>query len=52
MTPSTEPRRWYHSGEGAHERFRHRYDAAPAAPDAAELLTCVRDLARRGRVAS
>ncbi|WP_327715128.1 DUF488 family protein [Streptomyces sp. NBC_00490] len=48
MTPSTELRRWYHAGEGSYEEFAGRYEAELAAPEAAELLARVRELARKG----
>ncbi|MER6184995.1 DUF488 family protein [Streptomyces sp. NPDC001652] len=48
MTPSTELRRWYHAGEGSYEEFAGRYEAELAAPEAAELLAHVRELARKG----
>ncbi|MFI6039462.1 DUF488 domain-containing protein [Streptomyces sp. NPDC051315] len=50
LTPSTELRRWYHAGEGSYEEFARRYEAELAAPEAAELLDHVRDLARKGPV--
>ncbi|MEW1602205.1 DUF488 family protein [Streptomyces sp. NPDC093808] len=50
LTPSTELRRWYHAGEGAFEEFRERYEAELAAPEAAELLERVRELAGKGTV--
>ncbi|MER6675203.1 DUF488 family protein [Streptomyces sp. NPDC000983] len=50
ITPSTELRRWYHAGEGSHEEFARRYEAEPAAPEAAELLDHVRELAAEGPV--
>lgn len=50
LTPSTELRRWYHAGEGSYDEFRRRYEAELAAPDAAELLDGLRDLARKGPV--
>jgi uncharacterized protein YeaO (DUF488 family) len=50
MTPSTELRRWYHAGEGSYEEFAGRYEAELAAPEAAELLDHVRELAREGPV--
>ncbi|MFF8971700.1 DUF488 domain-containing protein [Streptomyces sp. NPDC014995] len=50
LTPSTELRRWYHAGEGSYEEFAHRYEAELAAPEAAELLDHVRELARKGQV--
>lgn len=50
LTPSTELRRWYHSGEGSYEGFRRRYEAELAEPEAAERLEHVRKLSRRGRV--
>ncbi|AQS71191.1 DUF488 domain-containing protein [Streptomyces pactum] len=46
LTPSTELRRWYHAGEGSYEEFAERYEAELAAPEAAELLGHVRELAR------
>lgn len=48
LTPSTELRRWYHSGEGSHDEFRRRYEAELAAPEAAELLDGLRELAGKG----
>ncbi|MDN3024361.1 DUF488 family protein [Streptomyces sp. S.PB5] len=50
MTPSTELRRWYHAGEGSYEEFTRRYEAELAAPEAAELLDHVRELAHEGTV--
>lgn len=50
LTPSTELRRWYHAGEGSFEEFRERYEAELAAPEAAELLERVRELAGKGTV--
>lgn len=50
LTPSTELRRWYHAGEGSYDEFRRRYEAELAAPEAAELLDGLRDLARKGPV--
>ncbi len=50
LTPSTELRRWYHSGEGSYEEFGERYEAELAAPEAAELLDHVRELSRSGPV--
>ncbi|MFJ8647804.1 DUF488 domain-containing protein [Streptomyces sp. NPDC093546] len=48
VTPSTELRRWYHAGEGTYEEFRERYEAELAAPEAAEALGRLRELARKG----
>ncbi|MFJ3670998.1 DUF488 domain-containing protein [Streptomyces sp. NPDC090106] len=50
MTPSTELRRWYHAGEGSYDEFARRYEAELAAPEAAELLGRVRELAAAGPV--
>ncbi|MBE8471762.1 DUF488 domain-containing protein [Streptomyces justiciae] len=50
MTPSTELRRWYHAGEGSYEEFARRYEAELDAPEAAELLDHVRELASKGTV--
>ncbi|MFJ8944917.1 DUF488 domain-containing protein [Streptomyces sp. NPDC102395] len=50
MTPSTELRRWYHAGEGSYEEFARRYEAELAAPEAAGLLSHVRELAGAGAV--
>ncbi|NUR39296.1 MAG: DUF488 family protein [Streptomyces sp.] len=50
MTPSTELRRWYHAGEGSYEEFARRYEAELTAPEAAELLAHVRELADEGPV--
>ncbi|MBO4252794.1 DUF488 domain-containing protein [Streptomyces griseorubiginosus] len=50
LTPSTELRRWYHAGEGSYEEFSDRYEAELDAPEAAELLDHVRQLARKGTV--
>ncbi|MFF5497219.1 DUF488 domain-containing protein [Streptomyces aquilus] len=50
LTPSTELRRWYHAGEGSYEEFARRYEAELAAPEAAELLDHVRELAGKGPV--
>ena len=50
LTPSTELRRWYHAGEGSYEEFAGRYEAELDAPEAAELLEHVRELASRGAV--
>ncbi|GAA3914783.1 DUF488 family protein [Streptomyces lacrimifluminis] len=51
LTPSTGLRRWYHSQEDAadaYEEFRLRYEAELAAPEAAELLRALRELAAKG----
>ncbi|MFF4258389.1 DUF488 domain-containing protein [Streptomyces sp. NPDC001663] len=50
LTPSTELRRWYHAGEGSYEEFAGRYEAELDAPEAAELLDHVRELAAKGPV--
>lgn len=50
LTPSTELRRWYHTGEGSYEEFAERYEAELADPAAVELLDRVRELARKGDV--
>jgi uncharacterized protein YeaO (DUF488 family) len=50
LTPSTELRRWYHAGERSYDEFARRYEAELAAPEAAELLDHVRDLASKGDV--
>lgn len=50
LTPSTELRRWYHSGEGTYGEFRERYEAELAVPEAAELLARLRELAGKGTV--
>ncbi|MEU5523013.1 DUF488 domain-containing protein [Streptomyces sp. NPDC093250] len=50
LTPSTELRRWYHGDEGSYEEFRKRYEAELAAPEAAELLGRLRELAGKGTV--
>ena len=52
LTPSTELRRWYHAQEadGSYEEFRRRYEAELAAPEAAELLGALRELAAKGAV--
>jgi len=50
LTPSTELRRWYHTGEGSYEEFASRYEAELTAPEAAELLDRVRELASRGTI--
>lgn len=51
LTPSTELRRWYHAQEAdAYEEFRRRYEAELAAPEAAEPLDALRELAARGPV--
>ena len=50
LTPSTELRRWYHAGEGSYEEFAERYEAELDAPEAAELLGRVRELAAKGPV--
>ncbi|MFD3497456.1 DUF488 domain-containing protein [Streptomyces sp. NPDC058676] len=50
LTPSTELRRWYHAGEGSYEEFSGRYEAELAAPEAAELLDGVRELAAKGSI--
>ncbi|OLZ73713.1 hypothetical protein AV521_06330 [Streptomyces sp. IMTB 2501] len=49
LTPSTELRKWYHSG-GAYEEFRRRYEAELDAPEAAELLDGLRRSVGKGRV--
>ncbi|MFC9504597.1 DUF488 domain-containing protein [Streptomyces sp. NPDC057002] len=50
VTPSTELRRWYHTGEASYEEFAARYEAELAGDEAAELLGRVRDLVRKGDV--
>ncbi|WP_225656402.1 DUF488 domain-containing protein [Streptomyces pseudogriseolus] len=50
LTPSTELRRWYHAGGGSFEEFRERYEAELAAPEAADLMERVRELAGKGTV--
>lgn len=50
LTPSTELRRWYHSGEGSYEEFSSRYEAELATPEASELLDHVRELTGKGTV--
>lgn len=50
LTPSTELRRWYHGDGGSYEEFRGRYEAELAAPEAAELLDSVREMAGKGAV--
>ncbi|CAL9318145.1 DUF488 domain-containing protein [Streptomyces sp. R02] len=53
LTPSTELRRWYHGCEetlASFEEFRERYEAELAAPEAADLLEGVRQLAGKGTV--
>ncbi|OIJ66529.1 DUF488 domain-containing protein [Streptomyces mangrovisoli] len=50
LTPSTELRRWYHAGEGSYDEFVRRYEAELDAPEAAELLDHVRELAASGPV--
>jgi uncharacterized protein YeaO (DUF488 family) len=50
LTPSTELRRWYHAGEGSYDEFADRYEAELAAPEAAEVLDHVRELAGKGEV--
>ncbi|KOG35176.1 DUF488 domain-containing protein [Streptomyces resistomycificus] len=50
LTPSTELRRWYHAGEASYEEFGRRYEAELAAPEAAERLDHVRELAAKGAV--
>ncbi|MFJ7333287.1 DUF488 domain-containing protein [Streptomyces sp. NPDC101110] len=50
LTPSTELRRWYHTGEGSYEEFSERYEAELASEEAAEALDGVRELVRRGDV--
>ncbi|MEU0057996.1 DUF488 family protein [Streptomyces sp. NPDC006334] len=50
MTPSTELRRWYHAGEGSYEEFARRYEAELAAPEAAGLLSHLRESASAGPV--
>ncbi|MCH5672155.1 DUF488 domain-containing protein [Streptomyces gilvus] len=50
LTPSTELRRRYHAGEGSYEEFSDRYEAELDAPEAAELLDHVRQLAHKGTV--
>ncbi|WP_217251578.1 DUF488 domain-containing protein [Streptomyces sp. AC602_WCS936] len=50
LTPSTELRRWYHAGEGSYEEFAERYEAELDAPEAAESLDHVRELAGEGDV--
>ncbi|MFH8621256.1 DUF488 domain-containing protein [Streptomyces vietnamensis] len=50
LTPSTELRRWYHGPEGEYEEFCRRYEAELDAPEAAEALDRLRDLAARETV--
>ncbi|WP_030244820.1 MULTISPECIES: DUF488 domain-containing protein [unclassified Streptomyces] len=50
ITPSTELRRWYHSGEASYETFAERYEAELATDEATEALGRVRDLVREGEV--
>ena len=50
LTPSNELRRWYHAGEGTYEEFARRYEAELASPEAAELLSRLRELATEGTV--
>ena len=50
LTPSTELRRWYHADERSYEEFAERYEAELAAPEAAELVDHVRELASKGDV--
>ncbi|MFF5425176.1 MULTISPECIES: DUF488 domain-containing protein [unclassified Streptomyces] len=50
LTPSTELRRWYHGAEGTYEEFRRRYEAELAAPEAAQALERLRELASRSTV--
>ncbi|MEV6944712.1 DUF488 family protein [Streptomyces sp. NPDC051172] len=50
LAPSTELRRWYHAGEGSYEEFAERYEAELDAPEAAEVLGHVRELAGKGSV--
>ncbi|MCT9081004.1 DUF488 domain-containing protein [Streptomyces fulvoviolaceus] len=50
LTPSTELRRWYHTGEGSYEEFSRRYEAELATPEATELLGHVRELTGKGAV--
>lgn len=50
LTPSTELRRWYHAEQGSFEEFRERYEAELAAPEAAEALDRIRELAAKGTV--
>ncbi|WP_181806553.1 DUF488 domain-containing protein [Streptomyces shenzhenensis] len=49
LTPSDELRRWFHGG-GSYEEFTRRYEAEPAAPEAAELLDGLRRSVHRGRM--
>ncbi|URM88962.1 DUF488 family protein [Streptomyces sp. MRC013] len=52
VTPSTGLRRWFHAAGAASdevfEEFRRRYETELAAPEAAEALDGIRELARRG----
>ncbi|MER6474247.1 DUF488 domain-containing protein [Streptomyces collinus] len=50
ITPSTELRRWFHSGEGSFDDFRGRYEAELDTPEAAGLLDGLRESARKGPV--
>ncbi|MEU2234973.1 DUF488 domain-containing protein [Streptomyces vietnamensis] len=50
LTPSTELCRWYHGPEGEYEEFCRRYEAELDAPEAAEALDRLRDLAARETV--
>ncbi|MFE3034926.1 DUF488 domain-containing protein [Streptomyces canus] len=50
LTPSTELRRWYHTGEGSYEEFATRYEAELADPEAAGALDRIRELAAQSDV--
>ncbi|WP_225825484.1 DUF488 domain-containing protein [Streptomyces naphthomycinicus] len=50
LTPSSELRTWYHSGEGSYDEFRRRYEAELDAPEAAEVLDGLRTSVREGQV--
>ncbi|MGW0734036.1 DUF488 domain-containing protein [Streptomyces sp. NPDC002851] len=48
VTPSTELRRWFHGPDGSYDSFCRRYEAELTEPEAAEALTALRALARKG----
>ncbi|MFI6943972.1 DUF488 domain-containing protein [Streptomyces sp. NPDC050418] len=50
LTPSTELRKWFHSGAGTFEEFSRRYEAELAEPEAAAALDELRTQVAEGPV--
>ncbi|MER6389921.1 DUF488 domain-containing protein [Streptomyces sp. NPDC059382] len=50
VTPSTELRKWFHSGAGTAAEFRARYEAELTAPEAVAELDRLRALVAAGPV--